>query len=65
MSQYKNVTFSIDWALKVMDYYDDPLQPNSYIKKPYALLNIGNLNYIFNNGYQYDSSNDTQYLQNI
>lgn len=56
MSIYENVTFSIDWALKVMDYYNDPLKPNDYIKKSYALLNLGNLNFLFNNGYKYDEN---------
>ncbi|EAS04570.2 CD36 family protein (macronuclear) [Tetrahymena thermophila SB210] len=63
-NEYFNVSLPFDWARKVI-YYTDFAQTGTFTKKKYSMLNLGNLEYLWINGLNYDNSSDTQYLKNI
>lgn len=50
-----NVTFPIEWAKRVLNYYDTN-DSSVYIKDSDALLNIGNLNILYENGYAFENT---------
>lgn len=54
-----NQTFDVAWAMQFLNISSNP---KNYLKQPYILLHIGNLQFLFNNGYSYDNSSDDQYL---
>ncbi|KAL4503018.1 hypothetical protein ABPG72_014247 [Tetrahymena utriculariae] len=63
-SEYFNVSLPFDWARKVF-YFTDFAATGTFTKKKYSMLNLGNLEYLWINGLNYDNSSDIQYLNNI
>ena len=59
-----NVSYSIHWAKRVLNYYKTS-NPKVFIRNSDALLNVGNLNFLYENGANYDSTLNISYLNNI
>lgn len=59
-----SANFSVDWAMKVL-YYIPTDNKDIYTTKKNTLFNIGNLNFLFENGELYDKTKNQTYADKI
>ncbi|KAL4496216.1 hypothetical protein ABPG72_012953 [Tetrahymena utriculariae] len=63
--KYQEIIFTQEWAEKVTQYIQNPVDIKEFTKNTNTLLNQGNLAVLYTNGELYDETNEIQYLQAI
>lgn len=48
-----------------MNFVPNPVNKDDYTTSTSTLINMGNLNYLYEQGVMYDTTNDLTYLTNI
>ncbi|EGR32021.1 hypothetical protein IMG5_098570 [Ichthyophthirius multifiliis] len=64
-TKYQNLKFTNEWAEKIMEYIENPVNYTIFIKTNYSLLNQGNLKILYSWGKQFEQTQNETYLQLI